>query len=86
VRLRLYIAVAALNQAFEHPEIPANMNARLKRVHGDGEGELVIDLDRIAPRSLRMALETHAELSMTDEETELEASVGRKLRIETERK
>ena len=81
----MYVAIAALTQDFEHREVPATANARLKRVHGDGEGELVIDLDRLGDRSLWMNVASQAELTVTDEEQELELSVGRKIRLESGR-
>ncbi len=83
--LRLYIAVAALDQALEHPAIPANANVRLKRVHGDGKGELVIDFDRLVPRRSLFVVESRSEMSVTDGEEEQELSVGRKHRFEMER-
>ena len=83
MRLRLYVAVAALNQTFEHPEVPAEASARLLRVHGDGEGEVVIELDRLGDRSVRMSVETRAEMSWTDADGERELEVTRKLRYES---
>jgi hypothetical protein len=82
-RLRMYIAVSALSQDFEHPEIPTTANARLKRVHGDGE--VAIDLDRLVARSMWMTVESRTELSVTEGEEEQNLSVTRKLRFETKR-
>ena len=84
-RLRMYIAVSALSQDFEHPEIPTTASARLKRVHGDGEGEVVIDFDRLVARSMQMTVESRTELSVTEGEEEQDLSVTRKLRFETKR-
>ena len=71
--------------ALEHPAIPANANVRLKRVHGDGKGELVIDFDRLVPRRSLFVVESRSEMSVTDGEEEQELSVGRKHRFEMER-
>ncbi|MHC4957650.1 MAG: serine/threonine protein kinase [Planctomycetota bacterium] len=86
IRLRLYVAVAALNQSFQHPAIPKSVNARLMRVHGDGEGVVVVDLDRLADRSVRMAVETRTELTWTEDAGEKTLAVVRNLRYESERK
>ena len=84
-RLRMYIAVTALSQDFEHREIPDRTKARLKRVHGDGEGEVVIDFDRLVTRSSLGDVETRAELVVRAGEEEQEMTVVRKLRIESKR-
>ena len=39
-RLRLYVAVAALSQAFDHPELPADANARRMTVETRAERSL----------------------------------------------
>jgi serine/threonine protein kinase len=84
-RLGMYIAVAGLNQDFEHPDLPAAASTRLTSVHGDGEGSAVIDLDRLTARSLWMTLESRAEVTLKEAEVENAVVVDRKLRIETKR-
>jgi serine/threonine protein kinase len=84
-RLRMYLAVTAGRQALEHPELPAGARGQVKRVHGDGEGALVIDFDRLGDRSLWMTVESRAEMLVTEGEEERELSVRRKTRIETKR-
>ena len=84
-RLRIYVAVAGLHQAVEHPEVPADASARLKSGHGDGEGVIAIDFDRLGDRSVRMTIGSRMAYSLMVGDEEKELSVSRRLRYQSER-
>jgi hypothetical protein len=84
-RLRIYVAVAGLHQPIEHFEVPAKAIARLKSGHGDGEGEIVIDLDRLGDRSVRMIVGSRMAFSLMVGDEEKELLVSRRLRYQSER-
>ncbi|MHC4472191.1 MAG: hypothetical protein ACYS99_14665, partial [Planctomycetota bacterium] len=83
-RLRAYVAVAGLNQDFEHPEVPADADARLKSGHGTGEGELVIGFDRLGDRMVRLTVEIRMEFSVTIGEEEMAVSQVRNIRYKSD--
>jgi hypothetical protein len=83
-RLRAYVAVAGLNQDFEHPEVPTGAEARLKSGHGTGEGELVIGFDRLGDRMVRLTVEIRMEFSVTIGEEEMAVSQVRNIRYESD--
>jgi hypothetical protein len=77
--------VAGLNQAFENPGVPEGMDARLKSGHGNGQGEILVDLDRLGDRSVLMVVTTEMRFSVTDGDDEKDLTVTREVRFASER-
>lgn len=84
--LRMYIAVTAPNQAFEHPSIPAEVQARLKQVTGNGEGEVEIDFARMGDPQLWMTIASQTKFSMSESGEQQEVSTERRVRVDVKRK